>query len=358
MRPATSLFLDVLRVFAALVVFAHHCSLVLYANRVWIPGHDAVVIFFVLSGYVITGSTLTRRNPAVKQYVIARLTRLYSVVLPALALTVALALAGSMINPHAYALIIRDHDWLRVVATAFFLQAIWWWNLPPPGNGPFWSLGYEFWYYVLFGLWVFVRDWRWKIGLVLACGLFVGLNVLLLLPIWLLGAAIYLYGHRMSLARGSAAVIFVLALLVTGVLPWYLPEFPAAVGFAPLFYSGSFLTDWLLGLGVGIAIWSFDQAWGTVAVTSAWEPGIRWGANHTFSLYLFHMPLLVFFNALGVFQPQLWWSAVLEIGLVLLVIVVLAELTESRRKSLQRLVTRFWDGMGRLRKQPAPVTTE
>lgn len=87
--PATSAFLDVLRIAAALVVFVNHLA------QFWSPrtfavtapvAHGAVVVFFVLSGYVIAYSTLAREQ-SVRRCAVARLSRLYSVVIPALLLT-------------------------------------------------------------------------------------------------------------------------------------------------------------------------------------------------------------------------------------------------------------------------------
>jgi len=51
-----SLYLDVLRLLAALVVLASHATGYAYGEVAWWPGslgHNAVVVFFLLSGYVI-----------------------------------------------------------------------------------------------------------------------------------------------------------------------------------------------------------------------------------------------------------------------------------------------------------------
>jgi len=47
------------------------------------------------------------------QYSVARLTRLYSVVLPALLLTALLIAVGRAFHPLAYVTLTRDHDGLR-----------------------------------------------------------------------------------------------------------------------------------------------------------------------------------------------------------------------------------------------------
>jgi peptidoglycan/LPS O-acetylase OafA/YrhL len=55
--------------------------------HLWLPSHLAVMVFFVLSGCVIAYTTFQRHPGDVQKYIIARLSRLYSVVIPALILT-------------------------------------------------------------------------------------------------------------------------------------------------------------------------------------------------------------------------------------------------------------------------------
>ena len=342
MNRSTSVFLDGLRVFAALWVFAHHCGL-LFFSYLGLRGHAAVVIFFVLSGYVITFSTLSRQNVKAKQYAIARLSRLYSVVIPALVLSALMALLGFAFSPAFYEIVIRGHEGFRYAATAFFLQAIWGWNLVPGDNGPFWSLSYEFWYYVLFGLVVFARGWKWKVGLSLAVALLVGPSILLLMPIWLLGVGLYLYRDRFRLAPAPATVVFIVAMLLCVGFTVMVPDYPANAGAPPLIYASAFLTDWLFGLGVTVIIWSFDQAWGTLAVKTAFENAIRWAANHTFSLYLFHYPLILFVSSLGFFHADIGWQLLLAVVVILGVVIALSEFTETKRKLFQKAVAGIWD---------------
>ncbi len=343
MTKATSVFLDGLRTLAALTVFVSHGLMILYASAFPVPDHAAVIVFFVLSGYVIANSTLRQRTRSAKPYALARLSRLYSVVIPALVLTALTVLAGTALHLPAYNEIVRDHDAVRFACTALFLQSVWWHNLCPPANGPFWSLGYEFWYYTIFGCLVFIRSWPWKIVMVLVCCLVVGENVLLLFPVWLGGWGLYTYRNRFPMSGRAALAGLIMATVATVFLMGYLPEYPAVAGFPPLFYSGPYLTDWVLGLGIVAVILFFERAWGTAQVHPIVERIIRWPAQRSFSLYLFHMPLLIFFQALGIFNPYLWWSAFLEIGLVLGVITILAQYTEAKRKPCQKVFTQLWD---------------
>src|SRR3954467_15833841 len=99
MKRGTSLYLDVVRFAAALMVFLEHLRAhtrsgfghFWAAHPFWYShfnlfSQTAVTVFFVLSGYVIAHVLATRERTPV-DYVASRLARLYSVVLPALLLT-------------------------------------------------------------------------------------------------------------------------------------------------------------------------------------------------------------------------------------------------------------------------------
>jgi len=84
MPYAFSLYLDILRFAAALCVLLSHANMREIVDRDLFPqslGHDAVVIFFVLSGYVIAFVADTRESTRTG-YWTSRLARVYSVALP------------------------------------------------------------------------------------------------------------------------------------------------------------------------------------------------------------------------------------------------------------------------------------
>lgn len=99
MNRATSLYLDVVRPVAALVVLLSHVGdqLSFLASA----GVQAVDVFFVLSGFVIAHVSASReRDPRV--YFISRAARIYSVAIPTLILTVILDSIGLQENAAAY----------------------------------------------------------------------------------------------------------------------------------------------------------------------------------------------------------------------------------------------------------------
>jgi len=347
MRKATSLYLDILRVIAALVVFAGHCTQFWYPeafHAMMKAGHDAVVVFFVLSGFVIAFSTLAK-NRGAKSYVLARLSRLYSVVLPALVLTALLLVAGGNLNPAFYDEISRGYEAKRFILSTFFLQESWRLSASPPTNAPLWSLGYEFWYYAIFGAAVFIKPLRARILTIVAMALIVGYKVLLLMPIWLLGVALYRFGGRITLPKSVARIGFFSALFGFFALASSVPDFPVHHGFEPFYYSGAFLTDFLNGILLTATIWFFDQGFGDIEVNIPLERAVKWVADHTFSLYLFHFPLVVFATAVIKWDRSQPIETGLVVAGILGVIFVLSTLTESKRRLWHSGLTKVWELM-------------
>ena len=99
-----SVYLDLTRFLAAvMVVLAHFAYFGVIPKGAWgvLPemGREAVIVFFVLSGFVIA-STVAERRPSARAYAVARLSRVYSVALPVLLLGMACAFAvRALVDP-------------------------------------------------------------------------------------------------------------------------------------------------------------------------------------------------------------------------------------------------------------------
>jgi peptidoglycan/LPS O-acetylase OafA/YrhL len=345
MTRATSFFLDALRLVAALVVFSAHTT------NYWNPrlqdamqgwAHDAVIVFFVLSGFVIAHSTREGSRDA-RLYTVARLSRLYSVVAPALLFTALLRLVGRALDPGIYAHYERSQPLLCFAASGLFLNEVWSLEISPPTNTPFWSLGYEFWYYVFFGVVLFVKSPRLK-GLALVAGALVaGPKVMMLLPVWLVGVAAYRWRDAVHLSRRAAVIGLVVSAAVTVLTLCALPDWPEKPGVRPWFFSGAAGTDFLNGLGWGAVIWFFNQAWeGREWPDWICRP-VRWLAGRTFSLYLYHAPLVILATAL--FPPPLLnpLGKTVLLSTILLVVAGLAACTEAQRFRWRRWFDRVWE---------------
>ncbi|MGH9810841.1 MAG: acyltransferase family protein, partial [Terriglobia bacterium] len=99
-----SIYLDLVRFCAALCVFLGHASGQRFSGGyLWHFDelrHDAVTVFFVLSGFVIAHVTNTSEQTP-REFFINRAARIFSVAIPALALTYALDAVGMPAAPKA-----------------------------------------------------------------------------------------------------------------------------------------------------------------------------------------------------------------------------------------------------------------
>ena len=112
--------------------------------------HSGVVIFFVLSGFVIAWSVDKSADLTCKKYYIDRFSRIYSVLPMAIIFTVILdsvggQLSSSYSNPH---LIPQDNYWVRVLVNLFSVQGYQGYRVQLGSNSALWSIGYEFFYYI------------------------------------------------------------------------------------------------------------------------------------------------------------------------------------------------------------------
>ena len=193
MTNALSLYLDALRFGAALAVFVSHYSTGRISGGLFWQfdgGRTAVLVFFVLSGFVIAWVSDTRER-TLEEYGLSRVARLYSVIIPAFVLTAVLDSIGKAIDPRLY-----GPEWGHSMAhpvidyalSAVFLGESWTIRVLPGFNVPYWSLNYEAWYYVLFAAAIFLRG-RPRIAAVIVAALLAGPRILFLLPVWLMGVA-------------------------------------------------------------------------------------------------------------------------------------------------------------------------
>ncbi len=296
LKGTSGVVLDILRLLCSLLV------LVVHSRAIWFPehqgdlltthlSHGAVVIFFVLSGYVIAHTTSSGHRSA-RDYVIARLTRLCSVYFPAIAVTIVCALAAYIINPSVYAGYNRGDNIVRYLISLAYCNEIWFLSAAPLINQPLWSLGYEFWYYALFGVF-FYRFEGWKgLLLPLAVALFVGPKILLMMMIWVMGWAAY-HIRKPVLNAALSWIVVSLLLILSLVLMVELSGMPYPVLHPPLFWAAAFFTDWIVGFFVALAIWLFPTDVERPLQDTRLLRKMRSIANLTFPIYVLHYPLLI-----------------------------------------------------------------
>jgi peptidoglycan/LPS O-acetylase OafA/YrhL len=351
-----SVHLDALRGIAAICVLLNHwrdATLVDYSRlgshtaiialgyAALSLGRQWVIVFFVLSGYLVGGSVLNafkRGTWSWRTYMFTRLTRLFIVLVPALILGamwdwIGMQLAWSQQlyygRSSLHQLTTNVHETLKphvLLENLAFLQSI---SLPGirrgavpsfGSNGPLWSLSNEFWYYVAFPVLVTLL---WKkqglasraacAGVLVAWAWFVGSSIAWLWIPWLMGVAV-VYLPTTSYQSPWAQR----AILTAGIL-----MFVGGLVFTKL-YPG-LLTEISLGVVVAFLVWvllrsksgSLPQLYTTVAQRAA---------HSSYTLYLVHVPLLIFLIAafhLSRVEPRM--HLVLPRLVVLLVILVYAQ---------------------------------
>ena len=117
-------------------------------------GVQAVDVFFVLSGFVIAHVCATREHD-LRDYVISRTARIYSVAIPALILTAIVDAIGIRENAATYQGPFQAFSPGLIIRSVFFIGEQWNAHRFPGSNGPYWSLGFEVWYYATFGAFLF-----------------------------------------------------------------------------------------------------------------------------------------------------------------------------------------------------------
>ncbi|MEQ1687234.1 MAG: acyltransferase [Sphingopyxis sp.] len=274
-------------------------------------GHQAVILFFALSGFLVGGTAFARIRDGewrAGDYALRRLTRLWTVLLPALLFTWALDTLGrDVLGLGGY-----DGSYWAILSSgpvagqgadtsmaAFFTNALFLQTIAGPTfgtNGPLWSLANEFWYYCTIPLaWVaLVSPYRWWVRV--AAGLW-SVAVMLLLPrelvllgaIWLIGALTWAFVNRIApypaKHRGWLAAVLIL---------------PVCAGLVLVDLRPGLAAD--LALGVATALWlpalACAPAWGGLYAKVS-----KAISEISYTLYVVHFPLL-FFLASALFLPR------------------------------------------------------
>ncbi|HSW08973.1 acyltransferase family protein [Aquabacterium sp.] len=356
MNRAFSIYLDLVRFGAACLVYLYH------SNQRWLVadvlpfahyGHSSVIVFFVLSGFVIAYITDTKERDWIS-YSASRLSRVYSVVLPALALTLVLDTVGRQLLPAAYGGYPYDQLAVRSLASLLMLNELWFVSITSLSNVPYWSITYELWYYVLFGLVMFLPP-RLAIVAVLAMAALLGPKILLLAPIWWAGVLLYRWRRLDTMPLALAwALVFGSLVLIVGLhaIGWFdavTAWFKAWLGadrHTQLTFSKFFVGDYVLGV---LVFSNFAGMRRVAPQLGAWllrvERPVRWVAGYTFSLYLLHQPLFLFWGAVlrgDNSGKGFWWCVTL---LTALSVVGIGYLTENKRHLLKAAIARRLAGL-------------
>ena len=364
MNRSFSVYLDIVRFCAACLVYLYHSNMRLLVTEP-LPasnyGHASVIVFFVLSGFVISYVADTKEKHWI-DFAASRLSRIYSVVVPTLVLTLVLDGVGRRLYPELY-----DYPFdllaVRLVASLLMLNEVWFVSITSLSNVPFWSITYEAWYYVLFALVFFLPG---RLGLWAAAGLLLvlGPKVLLLMPVWASGVVLYRWRllHDISLGLGAwLTVISLLAIIgfhALGVFAAITDWTVALLGprwFRDLTFSRFAIGDYLLCLLVCMNFVGMRRIADHLSpVLLAVERPVRLLAGYTFTLYLMHQPLFLFWGAIIQGDPKGPGYWLLVTAATAASVGVVGYFTENKRHLLKAWFVRALSGLAR-RMAPTPA---
>ncbi|MBV0913468.1 acyltransferase family protein [Anianabacter salinae] len=322
-NPTLVSFLDMARWVAAAVVFVSHLRGPLFLGygdiaaevgpgiKIWyfVTGlhAEAVIVFFVLSGFLVGGVALGRVRTGrfdAPDYAAARIARLFVPFLPAVALTLLLdsigahALSASGFWDHSHPMLAEKIatapfetllDLRTVLGNVAMLQTI---VVEPIGsNQPLWTISLEFWFYAVFGVLALGLATsaapRWALVAVSAVmAVVLGTVFLVYFALWAIGALLALVGRPRRIPWLAAFLLFL-----------------GIVAAARLFQSVTDAGEGLrtaknivvaLSFALLLACTRGRQLW----LIERFGPLNRWLADFSYSLYLVHYPVMLFVLAI------------------------------------------------------------
>lgn len=315
--PSFASFLDLSRAISAILVFLNHLRDPLFVGfpslpadqrglivKVWFFvtgfGLASVMVFFVLSGFLVGGVGLSRvrdRSFQPSAYFIDRFTRLFVVLIPALLLTAVLdglgqhflgsiglwdrtspLIAGKFGYPF-----IAYGGWGTFACNLAMLQSFY--CQVYSSNVPLWSLSYEFWFYICFGAAAVFAAGRERIVSLLCLAVIIpalGANFVLLAALWLFGVAAHAYRGERLRTPWLAIPLF----LATAVV---IRAFGARPPHGNMIESLAMLAEGAAFAWVLVSMRRVESRW---LVKLAPLGGRLAGFSYT--LYLIHFPVMLF----------------------------------------------------------------
>jgi peptidoglycan/LPS O-acetylase OafA/YrhL len=320
-QPKANLkILDTLRGFAAIYVLLGHArwllwegfkegynqhpgayslldKVAMYFFTIFRFGHEAVLFFFVLSGFVIHWSMSKRMDKTgtfgVKDYLVRRFKRIYPPLLVAIIITFAFDTLGIILKFPVYfgatpysltnANIHPSLTGQTLLGNMLFVQRVY---TPVWGtDGPLWSLMYEWWFYILYipFCWLFRKNKY--------------LTSILVFALWVLSNEFNFQPALLS-AVLSYFVAWYLGLLLadllldrSGRVELILSYMLGICAFSLFRYSHTIGSDMLLGVGFTCLLFAFL----VFPVFRKLNDLHKLGA-FSYTLYVIHFPMICFFS--------------------------------------------------------------
>lgn len=253
-------------------------------------GYFGVMIFFVLSGYLVGGKLYRAGDRGFSsKYLLDRATRIYTVAVPAMVFGFLLMVVQQQLYGHAFSLTLDNCSagWESLTGSMLFLHKGFLANTC--FNGPHWSLVYEVFYYVFFL--AVALAWAGR-GRVRIAG---GLAAILLA----------LYGLLEPKHLWAYSTLWLLGMAAAQERPFE----GRALTFTGL-VTGAFIIQSTLRFDDPRARYASLAALlviGSLLLLQRWQPfeppekvarAVRLAAATSFSLYLFHAPVMNFLRAI------------------------------------------------------------
>jgi peptidoglycan/LPS O-acetylase OafA/YrhL len=304
--------LEGLRAFASLYVFFHHTfyNFNILENgsflwRLFSFGQEAVMVFFLLSGYVITLS-MDKNNYNFKTYFKHRFYRIYSIVL--IAYFVSYISNVQLLNkalPTVNDLIL---NLLMLQDKSSFNPSTY--VEPLFNNQPLWSLSYEWWFYMLFFIQLHLfKKFSQMINLVIASftsliGMFVYYfypnqiaSILIYYYLWFAGGALfYYYKYNEKDRTYIYALIIGYIVLITSYIFLFVigAQYKASVVF-PYIKLRHFIASFVFVLFI-IYFYHYFNAILKAKITARLIGSFVYFAPISFSIYVVHYPIMKVFQ--------------------------------------------------------------
>ncbi|WP_158500414.1 acyltransferase [Xenococcus sp. PCC 7305] len=306
-------------------------NIIAYSSGCFRYGHEAVIIFFVLSGFFIhlrVSKQLAEKNGFQLDIVYFFKRRFHRLIPPyvfALLLTLIVDLIGRALYPTLYHAATGDvlldnnfvnkgFSWTSIIPALFLLPS----SLGKDfgTNGPFWSLSYEFVYYLLYPLWLTIRRFgTWHgyltgISLALASIWFLPSSfirsILIHYPIWLSGAIIAEMVVRKRLPKWTILISCFCSSIAFIAINLNLSE-----SFKLLFYT-------LLGSSILLIVISLP----IIIFRHPLHRFLEFLGIESYTIYICHFPLVAFVSAWTIetfgARPMNGWLAIGTVAITLL----------------------------------------
>jgi peptidoglycan/LPS O-acetylase OafA/YrhL len=307
---AATAFLDILRASAANLVLFSHILVVFFENKMTYAGRGvAVIILFVLSGFLITRSMLYRvRKPGqhMPAFLADRTARIMTPLVPVL---LAIALLNATVIHTNWSLPGLSTGFAALLGNLFLLldyplfqlleiaNVDVWWRIRPYNTAePFWTVAIEFWIYIAASLLVFcvIQRERIRPGFVLLLAL-ISVPVVIwngadgagksLSLVWLVGGMagyLVVYMGVDSAASRSKMLAGLIVLIGATALTGRIVRH----GFDPYDLQTAFLMI-LIFFGIFLRLNQAQTVWKIPGALA------KFGASYSYSLYLVHNTVLV-----------------------------------------------------------------